>query len=260
MLAGWSATVRYSVAAAFGGALAAVVRRLLTTLARPAPRLTLYGSANFRPMRNAWMLEEMGLPFEHDPIGSDFDLPKAKAEARKARNPLGKIPTLRDGELTVYESVAINTYLGDKYRDHPGCESLVPLPGTDARGRYETLTCCILAELDAQSLWIHRKHCSKLAPMIGGINPEAVEVARKHAVKVIDVLVGELMSASGGEYLLGARFSAVDILLVHCCDWAEQIGWGERWKEPADEPMRVLSEYLERCRARPAYARAKARP
>ena len=201
----------------------------------------------------------MGLPFVHEAVGADFDL--ARADSLKAGNPLGKVPTLRDGELAVYESVAINTYLGDRYRAHPGCETLVPPAGTDARARYEQLTCCILAELDAQSLWIHRKHASQLAPFIGGVNPEAAEVARRHAERVIDALVGELTGGSGGAYLLGAHFSAADILFVHCCDWAELIGWGERWKAPAegDAPMRALSEYLQRCRARPAYVRAKAR-
>ena len=161
----------------------------------------------------------------------------------------------------MYESIAINTHLGDRYRDHPGCGSLVPPPGTDARARYETLTCCLNAELDAQALWIHRKHASDVAKFIGSINPDATEVARKHAVKVVDVLVDELTRA-GGDYLLGADFSAADILFVHCCNWAESIGWGGRWQEPAegDEPMRALAAYLARCRARPAYARAKACP
>ena len=79
------------------------------------------------------------------------------------------------------------------------------------------------------------------------------------ADKVIDVLAAEL-AASGGDYLLGASFSAADILLVHCLGWAEVIGWGERWKQPQDDAMHCLAAYAARCRARPAYIRARALP
>jgi glutathione S-transferase len=217
------------------------------------PRLTLYGSSKFRPFRNTWMLEEMGVPYEHAAI-------RPRSAEAKAVNTFGKIPTLRDGECVITESVAINTFLGDRYRSLPGCADLVPPPGTDLRGKYEALTCCLLAELDAQALWIHRKHASEVAAFIGGSdNPDATEVARKHADKVIGVLATDLAS-SDGDYLLGSSFSAADILFVHCLDWAESIGWAEKWQSPADEVMSNLAAYIARCRGREAYQRAKALP
>ena len=67
---------------------------------------------------------------------------------------------------------------------------------------------------------------------------------------------------SPGPYLLGARFSAADILLVHCCDWAEIIGgeWAGWAAEPGadDDGFDALRGYLRTCRARGAYVRAKA--
>lgn len=227
-------------------------RRLLTS--RSAPQLTLYGSSRYRSFRNVWMLEEMGVLFEHVPA-------KPRTAEANAVNPFGKIPTLIDGHVNVFESVAINTYLGDKYRWLPQCSQLVPLAGTDARARYEVLTCCLLAELDAQGLWIHRKHGSDVAQYIGSMNADAVAVAKAHCEKIFHVMAKELLS-SGGDYMLGEHFSAVDILFVHCLNWGESIGWGDRWTSPAadDEPMCALAAYLGRCRARPAYARAKARP
>ena len=85
-------------------------RRLLVAAAPLRPKLTLYGSAMFRPLRNVWMLEEMGIPYEHVPA-------RPRSKEAGAVNPFAKIPTLVDGAMVMYESVAINTHLGDRYRD-----------------------------------------------------------------------------------------------------------------------------------------------
>ena len=239
--------------ASIGLAVGFFARRL--SIRRPLS-LKIIGSAKFRPFRNVWMLEEMSevrrIPYVHVPV-------RPRTEEARKTNPLGKIPTLMDGELVIYESVAINTFLGDRYRSWPGCSNLVPEPGTDLRGRYESLTCCMLAELDAQGLWIHRKHASEVAKFIGAPNEEAANVAREHVDKIVSMLAGELCG-SDGEYLLGSNFSAADILFTNCLDWAEDIEWGSRWVSPAtdDEPMQQLAAYAARCRARPAYLRAKA--
>ena len=216
--------------------------------------LKLVGSARFRPLRNVWMLEELGIKYVHDPA-------RPRSDAARAVNPFGKVPTLVDGdvdgEVVLYESAAINTYLGDKFRgsEAPG-EVLVPPAGTALRGRYDQLVCMIISEVDAQGLWMHRKHASEVAQYIGELNPAATEVARRHTASTMRVVASEL---GDGPYLLGQKFSAADILLVHCMDWAESIGWGQ-WLDSDDAPMVKLREYAERCRARPAYARAKALP
>ena len=113
--------------------------------------LTLIGHGAFRSFRNMWLLEELGVPYTHVPA-------RPQSREAKAVNPFGKIPTLQDGDFTMYESGAINAYLADKFRGVQGTPALVPPPGTPQRGRYEQLTHCIVAEMDAQSLWIHRKH------------------------------------------------------------------------------------------------------
>ena len=212
--------------------------------------LKLVGSARFRPLRNVWMLEELGVKYVHDPA-------RPRSDAARAVNPFGKVPTLVDGDVVLYESAAINTYLGDKFRgsEAPG-EVLVPPAGTALRGRYDQLVCMIISEVDAQGLWMHRKHASEVAQYIGELNPAATEVARRHTASTMRVVASEL---GDGPYLLGEKFSAADILLVHCMDWAESIGWGQ-WLDSDDAPMVKLREYAERCRARPAYARAKALP
>ena len=136
---------------------------------------------------------------------------------------------------------------------------LVPPPGTQARGLYEQATVCIMAELDAQGLWIHRKH-EALAHIFGAC-PKAVAHAKAHSSRTVAVLASEIRQR-GDAFLLGPDFSAVDILFVHRLNWAEAIGWGSAWTSALredDADMRALATYLLRCRGRPAFERTKSK-
>lgn len=73
--------------------------------------LELYG-IDGRSFRCAWMLEELGLRYERVPIRFATD---ARSEEFLNLNPNGKIPVLRDGELVLFESLAINLHLARKY-------------------------------------------------------------------------------------------------------------------------------------------------
>ena len=84
--------------------------------------LKIVGSARFRPLRNVWMLEELGIKYVHDPA-------RPRSDAARAVNPFGKVPTLVDGDVVLYESAAINTYLGDKFRVAGHMPVLVPEAG-----------------------------------------------------------------------------------------------------------------------------------
>lgn len=144
--------------------------------------------------------------------------------------------------FSLYESAAINTYLGDKYRRIK--PTLVPLAGTKERGLYEQTLSVLGTEMDAQGLWIHRKH--EVMGEFFTFVPEAVKHARKYFNKTNRTLVAQIKD--GGPYLLGRYFTAVDITYVHCLDWSEAIAWDDKWKE---DP--TVLEYLKLCRSRPAY-------
>lgn len=75
-------------------AVAEAVRRAAAASERGEPGLVLVGHPAFRSLRNLWMLEELGVSYEHVP---------AKPASRDARavNPFGKVPTLLDGPLTM---------------------------------------------------------------------------------------------------------------------------------------------------------------
>ena len=227
--------------------------------------LRLVGAASFRSFRNLWMLEELGVAYEHIPATP------LSPDAR-AHNPFGKVPALHDPEhdFTMYESAAINTYLGDKFAVSASSPRLVPPAGTPARGRYEQTVFCIMTELDAQGLWIHRKH--ETFGHVFGRFPEAVAHAKATSLRTVGVLAKQLRR-DAGPFLLGSDFTAADVLFVHCLDWAQNIGWGDKWQEvvvnaveggdsdgsqDADPNMVTLAEYLNLCRSRPAYRRTMA--
>lgn len=70
------------------------------------PDITVYFLQASRSIRTVWLLEELGLPYNIE----FADRVKQKAPddfKKKSGNPLGKFPTLKDGDLTVLESGAI---------------------------------------------------------------------------------------------------------------------------------------------------------
>jgi glutathione S-transferase len=75
--------------------------------------LTLYHCAETRSMRSLWLLEELGLPFEL--VTMPFDHTELRTPAYRKIHPLGRVPAITDGELTLFESGAIAEYLCEVY-------------------------------------------------------------------------------------------------------------------------------------------------
>jgi len=234
---------------------------------RPLPSLTLVGTPRFRPFRNIWMLEELR---DALPTGFDYShlIVNPQSDEARASHPMGKIPSLLvaddDGdEFTLIESAAINSWLGDRLREY--CQPselgfLVPCPGTKDRALYDSFVQFLMAEADSSGLWIHRKLESLGEKKAFGAVRYALLPARLQFDRAMQGVRAQLLKQreQGAEYfLVGSCFTAADILLVHCCDWALGIG-GDKggWlsKYWTDD---VVQDYLSRMRARPAYVRAK---
>jgi len=88
----------------------------------------------FNPMSRAvtsdWMLKE--LEAEHERIVVDIQAGEQNSPEYRAINPMGKVPTLVDGDAVVTEAGAICAYLADKFAE----KRFAPSPRSPERGRY----------------------------------------------------------------------------------------------------------------------------
>lgn len=201
---------------------------------------TVWGIVTSRAIRAHWALHELGLDYRTEPIRART--PSMQDPRFRAVSPRGKIPVLQDGDLTLGESAAIVTYLGESYRSLD--TDLVPETPA-ARARYNEWCSVVMMEIDATSLYIIRRH-GDLHETYGKA-PEAVEGARRYFDRPIGAVGRQL--DDGRPYLLGDAFSGADILLTSCLTWAARYGL----PVPAS-----VDAYRERMTVRPAYTAARA--
>ncbi len=76
--------------------------------------MTLYGPVKTSAGRCIWTLEEVGAQYENKNI--DMRAKEHKSESFLKINPNGKVPALVDGDVCLFESMAINFYLAEKYK------------------------------------------------------------------------------------------------------------------------------------------------
>jgi glutathione S-transferase len=81
--------------------------------------IKIYGWKRSRAARVLWVLEELGVPYEHIPL--NHTLGETRTPEYLALNPSGKIPTLVHDGFVLTETIAINLYLASLF---PG--SLMP--------------------------------------------------------------------------------------------------------------------------------------
>lgn len=76
--------------------------------------ITLYGSPRSSAGRCLWTLEEAGVPYTLKDV--DMRNKEHKSQEFLKINPNGKIPALVDGDLSLFESMAINFYIAEAYK------------------------------------------------------------------------------------------------------------------------------------------------
>jgi glutathione S-transferase len=76
--------------------------------------IQIYGSPRTSAGRCFWCLEEVGASY--DKVDVDMRAGKHKEADYLAINPNGKIPALVDGDYSLWESMAINSYLAAEYK------------------------------------------------------------------------------------------------------------------------------------------------
>lgn len=191
------------------------------------------GSPGSRLTRVVWMLEELGEPYE-------IVRAKQYSETMKRFNPTGKMPALIDGDFVLTDSAAICAYLGEKHAD----KGLGPNPGLQGRAEMMSWMLYALSEFE-QPMWNKLKHRFLLP---NELRAEVAPWVKREFDTEIAALEAKL---AGRPYALGDRFSAVDVILGHCGQWARS------GKFEVASP--AVADYFERVLSRPALARAKQR-
>jgi glutathione S-transferase len=193
---------------------------------------TVIGSVNSRALRVIWMLEELGLPYDH------ISAPP-RSEHVIAVNPAGKVPVLVEDGTPITDSTAILTYLADRHG------KLTFPAGTLDRARQDGLTQFLLDEFDA-ALWMAARHSFILPEEL---RHSAIKDSLKWEFERSQKTLAARMA--DGPFLMGETMTVPDIILTHCGRWAATA------KFPISEPR--LSDYLARMLQRPALLRAQAR-
>ncbi|MFL5252727.1 MAG: glutathione S-transferase family protein [Rhodopila sp.] len=75
-----------------------------------AQRIVWGRATSSNVMKVLWGLGELGLPFQRIDVGGAFG--KTDTPGYRAMNPTGLVPTLQEGDFTLWESNAILRYLG----------------------------------------------------------------------------------------------------------------------------------------------------
>lgn len=78
--------------------------------------ITLYGSNRSRASRCVWALEEVGAKYERNLLAQPGAM---KSPDFMKINPNGKAPAMTDGEINLFESLAINLYVAKNYGKAP---------------------------------------------------------------------------------------------------------------------------------------------
>jgi len=190
-----------------------------------------------RAMRALWMLEELGVPYENVPV--DFVSGTKQADFKRL-NPNGHIPVLEDGDLVLFESLAINLYLARKYD-----KGLWPTTVENEGRAYQwSVWAMTEAEEPVITALLHRAFFPPEQR-----DPRAAEAAAERFVKPLGVLDGAL---AGREYLLGSTFTVADLNV------ASVIGWAPMAKLDLS-PAPNAASWLARCTSRPALVRVQQR-
>ena len=198
---------------------------------RVSDELVFYTNPMSRGRLVRWMLEEVGQPYRTEILEYGTTM---KAPAYLAINPLGKVPTLRHGDTVVTEGAAICAYLADAFP----AAGLAPPPADRLRGPYYRWLFIAAGPLD---------HAGTNRELGFEVPPD-----QRSAVgfgSLSDMIAMLEAALTEREYLVGDRFSAVDLYVGMNLAWG--MGAGIVEKRPA------LERYVTRLRARPAAVRAK---
>ena len=198
----------------------------------------LFGISGSRALRAVWGIEETGIDYEHVPVNFAAD---SKSGDYLAVNPNGRIPALVDGDLTLFESMAINLYLAKRYGG-----ALYPAHAADEARAWQWSVWAI-SEIEPLQMQIV---IQMLFTPEEKKNPKVIPGATKGLQRPLKVLDAAL---AGRNWLVGDAFSVADLNVASVMHLMKDI----RFDYSAHANVQ---RWADACYARPALGRALARP
>lgn len=192
--------------------------------------ITLYHAPHSRSTRMLWLLEEIGAPYEVVYV----DIPRRDgtgAPDPANPHPDKKVPALAHDGALIYESAAIALYLTDLF-PAAGVGAAI---GDPLRGAYLTWLAYYAGVVEPNMILRYSGQ---------GWEQTAAGWGRP---ETMNRLIIEALEA--GPYLLGERFTAIDILIGSMGQWAREML----------PPSAAIDAWITRLNARPACALALAR-
>tara|TARA_A100001037_G_C15085505_1_gene606488 strand:- start:99 stop:710 length:612 start_codon:yes stop_codon:yes gene_type:complete len=198
----------------------------------------VYHAPGTRSIRILWLFEELGLPYELETftLGS----PDMRADEYLKIHPMGRVPALDDGEVTIFESGAIVEYVLAKYGDG----ALVPDQASP--------------DFAAYLQWLHYAE-GMLMPPVNTIVVEKFFLSEEQrnqvnidrATKLLTRMLGAVEQRLADRDYLAGEFSGADIMSGHATIVADRLG-----ADTSDKPNVVA--YIARLKDRPALQAAYA--
>jgi glutathione S-transferase len=191
----------------------------------------LYWSPQTRSSRAVWLLEEAGVKYEIENVDIRSPDRKDGAEFRDA-SPMGKVPALVDGAVSMSESAAIALYIADRY-----CSgTLAPAIDDASRGKF--------------LYWMMYTPAVIEPAMSEKVNNVAPNRGRS-GWGDFDLMIATLEQALDNKtWLQGDRFTAADVMVGSSVVFMRMFG--------LLPDSTTLGAYADRCLARPAYRKALA--
>lgn len=199
--------------------------------------MKLYYAQNTRAVRIAWLLEELGLPYEIEKF--QLGSPEMRSPDYRKIHPMGRVPALEDGDITLFESGAIVEWVLAVH----GNGRLQPPVGTKEFAQYLQ--------------WFH--YCEgMIMPPINTIVVETIllpperrtEANAKRAIKLLSQMLTAVETHMEGRDYLAGEFTAADIMTGHSVTVSREM------LKLDFSGLPNLNAYADRLLARPALQKA----
>ena len=196
----------------------------------------IYGVPGSRADRSLWAIEETGIDYEH--VKTNFG-EESKADEYLEINPNGRIPALIDGDLKLFESMAINLYLTKHY-----ARDLYPTnPNDEAKANQWSVWAISEIEPLQMQIVIQKFFVPKDKQ-----DQAEIDQASKGLVRPLKVLDHALRDS---DYLLGEKFSVADLNVAGVMLLLKAVKFDF-------DPFQNVSAWIDKCHARPALEQARA--